>query len=76
MASSATRCPGILLIWDKDDPLAVFNNYPWTRHAIKDHTLGYQFPTAKYEGEDIAGFDIHTTHCLGSSDKGQACSHC
>jgi hypothetical protein len=56
--SLVNNCPGIPLIWDAEDPLAIFRNYPWTRHGFNDHPLGYQFPTANYEGEDIIGFDI------------------
>jgi hypothetical protein len=64
------------LIWDAEDPLAVFKNYPWTRHGLKEHPLGYRFPNANYEGEEFVGFDIRATHCTGYSDDGDPCSQC
>ena len=76
LTSFTHDCPGIPLIWDPEDPLSVFRNYPWTRHAHRDHMLGYQFPTANYEGEDIVGFDIRVMHCTGRPKNGGACSHC
>ena len=76
LTSFTHGCPDIPLIWDPEDPLSVFRNYPWTCHALKDHRLGYQFPTANYEGEDIVGFDIHMMHCTGQPENGGACSHC
>jgi hypothetical protein len=69
------ECPGIPLAW-ADDPLAIFTNYPWSRHSIKDSSLGYRFPTANYDGEEITGFDIHSTTCTGWSNNGDACSQC
>jgi hypothetical protein len=76
VTSLANDCPGVPLIWDLEDPLAVFRNYPWTRHGLKYNSLGYKFPTANYRGEEIEGFDIHATHCTGTSDNGDACFQC
>jgi hypothetical protein len=76
VTSLANDCPGVPLIWDLEDPLAVFRNYPWTRHGLKDNSLGYKFPTANYRGEEIEGFDIRATHCTGTSDNGDACFQC
>jgi hypothetical protein len=76
MTSLVNDCPGIPLIWDLEDPLAIFNSYPWTRHGLIDYTLGYKFPTANYDGEEVVGFDIHATHCTGYSIDGHACSLC
>jgi hypothetical protein len=76
MTSLTNDCPGIPLIWDVEDPLAIFNSYPWTRHGLTNPTLGYKFPTANYDGEEIVGFDIHATHCTGYSINGHTCSLC
>jgi len=57
------ECPGIPLVW-ADDPLAIFTKYPWSRHAIKDNTLGFRFPTANYDGEEITGLYKYTLNYL------------
>jgi hypothetical protein len=69
------ECPGVPLAW-ADDPLAIFTKYPWSRHAIKDNSLGFRFPTPNYDGEKITGFDIRSTTCTGWSNNGEACSQC
>jgi hypothetical protein len=69
------ECPGIPLAW-ADDPLAILTKYPWSRHGINDNSLNFRFPTANYDGEEIAGFDIHSTTCTGWSNNGEACSQC
>ena len=56
--------------------MAVFTKYPWNRHGIQDKPLGFQFPTAVYDGDDIIDFDIHSTICLRRSDSGAACFQC
>jgi hypothetical protein len=71
-----SECPGVPLVWDPDDVSAIFNSYPWTRHGIREHPLGYGFPMAKYDGADITGFDIRSTTCTGYSYDGNACSQC
>jgi hypothetical protein len=70
------ECPGVPLAWNPDDPLAVFTKYPWTRHGIKDNPLGFRFPTANYDGDNITGFDIRSVTCTGRSNNGDACSPC
>jgi hypothetical protein len=62
------------LAWDPDDALAVFTKYPWSRHGIKDKPLGFQFPTATYDGDEIVRLDVRSNVCLGHSDSGLACS--
>jgi hypothetical protein len=54
----SSECPGVPLVWDPDDVLAIFNSYLWTQHGIREHPLGYWFPMAKYDGADITGFNI------------------
>ena len=76
VTSLTNDCPDIRLIWDLEDPLAVFRNYPWTRHGLKDSSLGYKFPTANYRGEEIVGFDICAMHCTGTSENGDTCFQC
>jgi hypothetical protein len=73
VTSLANDCPNVR---DLEDPLAVFRNYPWTRHGLKDSSLGYKFPTANYCGEEIVGFDIRATHCTGTSENGDTCFQC
>lgn len=69
-------CPGIPLIWDPDDVSAIFSNYPWTRHGIPDQTLGFQFPTANYNGNELVGFSVRATDCMKCSRDGNACLPC
>jgi hypothetical protein len=42
----------------------------WTRHGIKDKPLGFRFPTAIYDGDEITGFNICSTTCTGWADNG------
>jgi hypothetical protein len=67
------ECPGVPLGWDPDD---VFTKYPWTRHGIKDNSLGFRFPRATYDGDNIVGFITHSTVCLGHSNNGAPCLQC
>ena len=69
-------CPGVPLIRDPDDVLAVFSKYPWTCHSLTGQPLGFCFPTANYDSDEIVGFDIHSTLCDGQSEDGNACSAC
>jgi len=54
----------------------MFSKYPWTRHGITDNPLGFRFPTANYDDDEIVGFDIRSTLCDGHSDGGNACMAC
>jgi hypothetical protein len=47
-----------------------------TSYGIKDKPLGFRFPTANYDGDEITGFDIRSTACTGSSNNGNPCSQC
>src|SRR6266436_5336418 len=69
-------CPGVPLIWDPDNPLAVFSKYPWARHGF-DKSLGYRIGMAHYDGDKFKYFSIHSTKCRGTVDVfGSACSAC
>jgi hypothetical protein len=70
------KCPGVPLIWDADDPMAIFSTYPWTRHAFRDNKMDFMFPTANYEHGEIVGFDIRSTSCAGFLDEDQPCLYC
>jgi hypothetical protein len=73
VTSLTNDCPNVR---DLEDPLAVFRNCPWTRHGLKDSSLGYKFLTANYRGEEIVGFDIRAMHCTGTSENGDTCFQC
>ena len=70
------NCPGVPLIWDVDDPMAIFSTYPWTHHALKDNKMDFMFPTTNYHHGEIVGFDIHLTSCTGFSDNNLPCWYC
>src|SRR6267154_1492229 len=77
--STQTRvdtCPGVPLIWDADDPLAIFSSYPWTRHAFKDNKMDFLFPTANYKDGKIVGFDIRSTSCTSFLYDNKPCLYC
>jgi len=68
--------PGVPLIWDPDNPLAVFSKYPWARHGF-NKSLGYRIGMAHYDGDKFKYFSIHSTRCHGAVDVfGSACSAC
>jgi hypothetical protein len=69
-------CPGIPIIWDSDNPSAVFSKYPWTRHAL-NKSLGYQIGVAHYDGNKFKHFSIHAMKCRSKAIIfGSACSAC
>jgi hypothetical protein len=70
------KCPGVPLVWDANDPLAIFFTYPWTRYGLADSNWDSSFPTANYEAGKIVGFDIRSTTCAGFLDKGKPCLYC
>jgi hypothetical protein len=70
------KCPGVPLVWDANDPLAIFFTYPWTRYGLADNNWDFLFPTANYEAGKIVGFDIHLNTCTRFLDEGKPCLYC
>lgn len=71
------KCPGVPLIWDPADPMAIFSKYPWTRHGYEGQHLGYKLGTAHYDGDEFKYFSIHSSACNGIADIfGSACTPC
>jgi hypothetical protein len=77
MPQTSVTCPGVPLIWDPDNPLAVFLKYPWARRHGFNKSLGYHIGMAHYDGDKFKYFSIHLTKCCGAVDVfSSACSVC
>ena len=70
------NCPGVPLIWDSDDPLAIFFKYPWTCYGLEDSNWDFIFLMANNKAGKITGFDICLTSCTGFLDEDKPCLNC
>ena len=57
-------CPGFILKWSVG---SIYNNYPWQRHFLQPHTMGYYFSGVKNKGTE---FWVQSYRCTGISETG------